>query len=78
MELFCGIIGRNLNLIGFIVISSLITLITIGYYHWYNQNPTAKALNNQTTTIFQNITEVFTENTTDPSPQKEANTTEFL
>ena len=67
MELFCGIIGRNLNLIGFIVISSLITLITIGYYHWYNQNPTEKALNNQTTTIFQTITEVFTENTTDPS-----------
>ena len=67
MELFCGIIGRNLNLIGFIIISSLITLITIGYYYWYNQNPPEKALNNQTTTIFQNITEVFTENTTDPS-----------
>ena len=78
MELFCGIIGRNLNLIGFIVISSLITLITIGYYHWYNQNPTEKALNNQTTTIFQNNTEVSIENTTETPPQKKGITTEFL
>ena len=80
MELFCAIFSRIIALVGFIIVIGTITFAIIGYNVIGNthQSSTEKVKNNQTTTIFQNITEVSTENTTYTSPQKKAITTQFL